>query len=101
MVAKSGDALQNPYLIFENVARLKRYVDSIKHSGPVMVGSDCTKVRKRLNYPTQHGSHVLGTIFELSEVEVDDEEDLDEIVERTIKKNAHATQVRAIIAKVF
>lgn len=34
-------------------------------------------------------------------MEVDDDEDLDEIVERTIKKNAHATQARAILAKVL
>lgn len=46
-----------------------------------------------------HGSHVLGTVFDLADVE-DDEEDLDEIVERTIKKKAHATQARAILAKV-
>ncbi|KAF8161385.1 hypothetical protein B0H34DRAFT_796185 [Crassisporium funariophilum] len=101
LVSKSIDALQNPYLIFENVARVKRYVDSINYKGPIIVGSDCTKVRKRLNFSTQHGlSHILGTVFDLSEVEVEDEDDLEEIVERTIKKNAHATQARAIISRV-
>ncbi|KAJ3851678.1 hypothetical protein EV368DRAFT_83283 [Lentinula lateritia] len=41
--AKSADALQNPYLIFENIARAKRYYDSISYLGPVIAGSDCTK----------------------------------------------------------
>jgi hypothetical protein len=100
LVTKSVDALQNPYLIFENVARVKRYVDSVAYMGPIVVGSDCTKVRKRLNFSTQHGSHVLGTILDLADVEVDNAEDLDEIVERTVKEKAHATQARAIIAKV-
>lgn len=83
------------------MARVKRFVDSVKYSGPIVVASDCTKVRKRLNFSTQHGCHVLGTVFDLADVEVDDEDDLDEIVERTIKKKAHATQTRAILAKVF
>ncbi|KAF8162013.1 hypothetical protein BJ912DRAFT_935672 [Pholiota molesta] len=43
LVSKSVDALQNPYLIFENVARVKRYVDSINYKGPIVVRSDCTK----------------------------------------------------------
>jgi len=79
---------------------VKRYVDSVSYLGPIIVGSDCTKVRKRLNFSTQHGSHVLGTILDLADVEVDNAEDLDDIVERTIKEKAHATQARAIIAKV-
>ncbi|KAJ3502810.1 hypothetical protein NLJ89_g8719 [Agrocybe chaxingu] len=100
LVTKSSDALQNPYLIFENVARVKRYVDSVKYTGPILVGSDCTKVRKRLNFSTQHGSHILGTTLDLAEVEVDSVEDIDEIVERTVRQKAHATQVRAILARI-
>ena len=80
---------------------MKRYVDSVSYLGPIIVGSDCTKVRKRLNFSTQHGSHVLGTILDLADVEVDNTEDLDVIVERAIKEKAHATQARAIIAKVY
>ncbi|KAF9548288.1 hypothetical protein CPC08DRAFT_729533 [Agrocybe pediades] len=100
LVSSSENALQNPYLIFDNMAHVKRYVDSIKYKGPIIVGSDCTKVRKRLNYSTQHGSHILGTIFPLHEVEVDNQEDIDEIVNRAMKEKAHATQARAIIAKI-
>ncbi|PPR05427.1 hypothetical protein CVT24_007952 [Panaeolus cyanescens] len=100
LVANSSDALQNPYLIPENVARVKRYVDSIGYKGPIVIGSDCTKVKKCLNFSTQHGCHVLGTVFSLSTVEVDDAGDIDEIVERTVKEKAFATQARAILAKI-
>ncbi|KAJ3489093.1 hypothetical protein NLJ89_g11559 [Agrocybe chaxingu] len=100
LVTKSSDALQNPYLIFENVTRVKRYIDSVKYGGPVFVGSDCTKVRKRLNFSAQHGSHILGMTLDLADVEVDSVEDIDEIVERTVRKKAHATQVRAILTRI-
>ncbi|KAF4618575.1 hypothetical protein D9613_009688 [Agrocybe pediades] len=100
LVSNSGDAMQNPYLIFENMVRVKHYVDSVKYTGPTIVGSDCTKVRKRLNYSTQHGSHILGTVFPLHEVEVDDQADIDDIVNCAMKEKGHATQARAIIAKI-
>lgn len=52
LVAKSEDALTNPYLIFENVARVKHLVDSVKYTGPVAVAGDCTKVCACLAYST-------------------------------------------------
>ncbi|KAF9526823.1 hypothetical protein CPB83DRAFT_837122 [Crepidotus variabilis] len=97
---KSGNSLRNPALIFENVARVKRYVDLVNYTGPVFKASDATKVRKRLNYSAKLGAHVLGTIFDLSEVEVENAKSIDNIVKRTAKEKAFATQTRAIIAKV-
>ncbi|KAJ3845783.1 hypothetical protein EV368DRAFT_70439, partial [Lentinula lateritia] len=82
---KSVDALQNPYLIFENVARVKRYCDSISYSGPVIAGSDCTKVKKHMNFSVQFGCHILGTIMPMEMVEVESTEDIDEIVQQTVK----------------
>lgn len=92
--------MQTPYLVYENVARLKRYLDSVKYQGPVLIAADCTKVRKRMNFSTQFGCHVLGTTFDLADVEVEDAEDINEIVDRAVKKKAVASQARAIIAKV-
>ncbi|KAF9034576.1 hypothetical protein BJ165DRAFT_1534007 [Panaeolus papilionaceus] len=100
LVANSSDTLQNPYLIPENVARMKRYVDLIGYKGPIVIGSDCTKVKKCLNFSTQHGCHVLGTVFDLSAVEVDNADDIDEIVDWTVKQKAFVTQARAILAKI-
>ncbi|KAG6884295.1 hypothetical protein C0992_006567 [Termitomyces sp. T32_za158] len=57
-------------------------------------------VQKRLSYSTQHGSHILGTVMDLAEVEVEDAEDIDEIVDQTVKTRAHASQARAVLAKV-
>jgi hypothetical protein len=100
LVAKSDDALTNPYLIFENVARVKRLVDSVKYTGPVAVAGDCTKVRARLAYSTDFGSHVLGSVLPLENCVVDEYEDINSIVEDITKAKAAATQVRAILIKV-
>lgn len=100
LTAKSVDALQNPALIYENVARVKRLVDSIKYTGPIAIAGDCTKVRARLTYSNDFGSHVLGSTLPLDKCEVDSSDDIDEIIERIASQGVLATQVRAILVKV-
>ncbi|KAF8060260.1 hypothetical protein FPV67DRAFT_1632538 [Lyophyllum atratum] len=100
LVANTEDVLQNPYLIYENFARVKRFVDMVKYTGPVAIGSDCTKVRARLTYSTDYGGHILGSILPLDACEVDDTEDIDKIIKKVKSKKALATQVRAVLAKI-
>ncbi|KAJ7269009.1 hypothetical protein C8J57DRAFT_1066950 [Mycena rebaudengoi] len=100
IVAKSEDALQNPYLIYENVARVKRLMDSLKYGGPIAVAGDCTKVRKRLTYSNDFGGHILGAVLPLDECIAEDPEDISRVIERIIKAKAEATQVRAILVKI-
>ena len=100
LVANSEDALQNPSLVYENMARIKRLVDSIKYAGPVAIAGDCTKVRPRLTYSTDFGGHVLGSTLSLSACEVENSDDIDTIIANVAKKKVLATQVRAILVKV-
>jgi hypothetical protein len=100
LVTKSVDALTNAYLIFENVARVKRLVGSIKYTGPVAVAGDCTKVHARLAYSTDFGSHVLGSVLPLEDCVVDEYKDIDIVFAAITKAKAEATQVRAILIKV-
>lgn len=94
------DSLTNPYLIFENVARVKRLVDAVKYMGPVTVAGDCTKVRARLAYSTDFGSHILGSVLPLEECVVNEYDDISKIVSEITEANSAATQVRAILMKV-
>ncbi|KAJ7079838.1 hypothetical protein C8R44DRAFT_654000, partial [Mycena epipterygia] len=100
LVAKSEDALHNPYLIFENMARVKRLADSIHYSGPVGVAGDCTKVRKRLAYSSDFGGHILGSVWELEDCIAEDPDDIKRAIEEITNAKAEATQVRAILIKV-
>ncbi|KAJ7430573.1 hypothetical protein B0H11DRAFT_1942811 [Mycena galericulata] len=79
LVANSEDALRNPTLVYENIARVKRLADSIKYSGPVAVAGDCTKVRKRLTYSNDFGGHILGGVLPLEECIAEDREDIERI----------------------
>ncbi len=103
LVAKSEDVLTNPSLYFENICRVKRLVDTVGYTGPVAVSGDCTKVRQRLTYSTDFGSHILGSdisIVPLDQCEVEEIEDIDKIIAKIKQNKAMATQVRAILVKV-
>lgn len=92
--------MQNPYLVWDNMLRLKRLVVAMKFEGGIAVAGDCTKVRTCLTYSTDFGSHVLGSVLPLEECEVNETEDIDEVIAEIKKKKATASQARAIIAKV-
>jgi hypothetical protein len=94
------DIMQNPSLIYENMARVKRLVDSIKYMGPIAIAGDCTKVRARLTYSNDFGSHIIGSTLPLDKCEVDSSDDIDEIIEKIANQKVLATQVRAILVKV-
>lgn len=105
LVANSKDALQNPDLIFENMARAKRTADLRKYTGPVGVIGDGTKVRQKTSFSNsfsgkEGGGHVLGTTFPLSECRVTEASDIDRIIKRAKDEKAIASQARAILVVV-
>ena len=100
MVSTSEDALKNPELIYENVARVKRLVDSIGYLGPVAAAADCTKVRARLTYSNGFGNHILGSVLPLHHCTVNSADDITSVVDNIVKSKAMASQVWAILLKV-
>ncbi|TFY78129.1 hypothetical protein EWM64_g5878 [Hericium alpestre] len=100
LVANSEDALQNPSLVFENMACVKWFMDAIKYDGPVAFAGDCTKVRARLSYSNSSGGHVLGSTLPLDECVVDNSDDIEIIIDQAKSQKVIATQVCAILAKI-
>jgi hypothetical protein len=100
LVSNSEDALQNPYLVWENMLRLARLIKAMKFCGAITIAADCTKVRARLTYSTDFGSHILGSVLPLEECEVNETEDIDDVIAHIKKNKGFASQARAIIAKV-
>ncbi|KAJ7739624.1 hypothetical protein B0H14DRAFT_3515756 [Mycena olivaceomarginata] len=100
LVEKSEDSLQNPYLVYENIARVKCLIDTIKYTGPVAVAGDCTKVRKRLTYSPDFGGHILGSVLPFDQCIVENPEEIDAVIAKIMKAKAEASQVRAILVKV-
>ena len=82
------------------MARFKRLADQVKYTGPVSIGGDCTKLRQRLSYSNDFGSHILGSVLPMDQCEVRDIEDIDTAIDRIKNQKGMATQVRAIMVKV-
>ena len=82
------------------MARFKRLADSLKYAGPVAIAGDCTKLRQRLSYSNDFGSHVLGSVLPMDECEVQDAEDINTAIDRIKNQKAMATQVCPIMVKV-
>ncbi|CAG8855540.1 27273_t:CDS:2, partial [Gigaspora margarita] len=55
-------ALHDPELCFENVAQVKRLVDTIKYTGPIIAMSDNTKIKERLGFSSLFGCIVGSTL---------------------------------------
>ncbi|KAG6906610.1 hypothetical protein DXG01_012964 [Tephrocybe rancida] len=100
LVANLEDVLQNPHLVYENVACVKRFVDSINYTGLLVVASDCTKVRSQLTFSTDYGAHVLGSVLPLEAVKVDDTEDIDRIIKKVRDNKVLAMQILKMAARV-
>ncbi|CDO76768.1 hypothetical protein BN946_scf185028.g19 [Trametes cinnabarina] len=100
VLKRSPDVLSKPDLDYENVARVKRLMDLLKYNGPVAVAGDCTKVRQRLSYSNDHGSHVLGSTLSLEDCAIAEVDDITRLVERVKKEKQYASQVRAILVKI-
>ncbi|KAF9020418.1 hypothetical protein BDZ89DRAFT_1203567 [Hymenopellis radicata] len=100
LVTNSADALQNPYLIYENVARVRRYMDRIGYDGPIAAAGDCTKVKARLSYSTATGSHIIGSVLPMDECVVEDASDIENITDRVSEERALAKQVRAVLLQI-
>lgn len=79
---------------------MKRLIDTLGYKGPVAVAGDCTKVRARLTYSNDMGSHILGSVLDLSETAVKSTDDIEKITTRILKEKKLATQTRAILVKV-
>lgn len=75
-------------------------MDALKYDGPVAIAGDCTKVRQRLTYSNDHGSHILGSTLPFEDCIVNDTEDISRLVGRIGEEKQYASQVRAILIKV-
>jgi hypothetical protein len=100
LTAKSSDALQNPDLVYENVARCTRLRDALNETSPVGYSSDCTKAKPRMGFSNNFGGHVLGSTLRLEDSAVSSIEDIEIIIQRAKDEGLIATQVRVVMVKV-
>ncbi|TFY65415.1 hypothetical protein EVG20_g5598 [Dentipellis fragilis] len=100
IVSKTPDVLQNPALVFENVVRIRSFVDKVGYMGPIALAGDCTKIRAALTYSDSFGGHIMGSTLSPEECMIRNHEDIDKVITHIESKDAKAKQVRAILAKI-
>lgn len=76
IAAQTSRHMDSPYLSPHNIGRLVNDIAHRGHQGvPIVLAMDCTVVKGRLAHCTMFGSHILGGMKPLSEVEVNTRED--------------------------
>ncbi|KAG6883721.1 hypothetical protein C0993_004308 [Termitomyces sp. T159_Od127] len=100
LVASLDDTLQNPHLIYENLAKVKHLVDAVGYTGPVSFASDCTKVRPRLTYSNDYGGHVLGSMLCMESCKVSDVTNIGDVISKVKEEKTLSTQVRVYMVKI-
>ena len=91
--------LTNPTLCFENVARFKRFLNSVGYNKPIVAMSDNTKLRPRLRYSSQMGC-IIGSTFSNNETNINTYDDISITINKIKENNAVAKYVRAYILQV-
>ncbi|CAG8559008.1 22567_t:CDS:2, partial [Gigaspora rosea] len=86
-------ALHNPELCLKNIVQVKRLVDTIKYTGPIIAMSDNTKLKERLEFSSLYG-YIVGSTLSTELTKVSSYEDIYQIVNTIKSQNAIASQVR-------
>ncbi|CAG8840103.1 37798_t:CDS:2, partial [Gigaspora margarita] len=86
-------ALHNSELCFENIAQVKRLVDTIKYTGPIIAMSNNTKLKERLGFSFLY-SCIVSLTLSTELTKVSSYKDIYQIVDMIKSHNAIASQVR-------
>ncbi|CAG8602206.1 26999_t:CDS:2 [Dentiscutata erythropus] len=94
--AYSPYALYDPELCFENIALVKRLVNTIEYAGPIIAMSDNTKIKERLGFSSIFGC-IVGSMLLTESTRVFIYEDVHQIVDMIKSRNAIASQVHVYL----
>ncbi|CAB4445037.1 unnamed protein product [Rhizophagus irregularis] len=95
----SENAINNPDLCYENVARFKRLLDVLNYKGPVAAMTDCTKLKTGLQYSSKLGCIVRSTL-DHSDCKIEIYDDIYDTVSNIKNKNAIVKDVRIYVLQV-
>ncbi|EXX71932.1 hypothetical protein RirG_074070 [Rhizophagus irregularis DAOM 197198w] len=93
------DYLTNPELCYENVARVKRLIDTVNYNGPICAMTDNTKLKPRLRYSPNLGC-IIGSTLSNEETTVNIYNDIPKIINNVKSENGIAKNVRAYILQI-
>ncbi|EXX63831.1 hypothetical protein RirG_148620 [Rhizophagus irregularis DAOM 197198w] len=95
----SKDTINNPDLCYENVARFKRLLDSLHYKGPVVVMTDCTILKSRLQYSTNLG-YIVESTLDQNDCKIETYNDIYKKISDIKQRNAIAKYVRIYVFQI-
>jgi len=98
--ASDTELITDPNLVLENIMKFANIAKGLKWEGPILLMTDCTKIRSKLVYSQELG-YITGSTLSSNEVSVSDINDIHARIKHIYEKNAIATQVRVIVLKVI
>ncbi|PKC03807.1 hypothetical protein RhiirA5_379876 [Rhizophagus irregularis] len=90
--AQSDLAINNPSICFENMAKFRKFLNSINYDVPIAASSDNTKLEEKLRYSASLNT-ILGSVLPLQETLVSSYNEIDTIVKKIQANNAIAKYV--------
>jgi hypothetical protein len=97
--ASNTELITDPNLVLENVAKFACIAKELKWEGPILLMTDCTKIRPKLVYSQELG-YITGSTLSPNEVSISNVNDIHAKIRYIYENNAIATQVRVITLKV-
>jgi hypothetical protein len=91
--------LTNPELCYENVACVKRLIDTINYNGLICAMTDNTKLKPQLRYSHNLGC-IIGLILSNKEMTVNIYNNISKIINNVKSENGIAKNVHAYILQV-
>ena len=97
--SQSDLTLDDLSICFENMAKFRRFLNSINYDRPIAASTDNTKLKEKLRYSASLGA-ILGSTLPLQETLVSSYNEIDTIVKKIQTNNAIAKYVRVYILQV-
>ncbi|GBC29582.2 uncharacterized protein OCT59_008720 [Rhizophagus irregularis] len=97
--AKDQDVFTNPELSFENIVQFAKVASDYHWKGPVILMTDCTKLRPKVVYSQEFGA-IMGSVLPSNQTKVSTYEDIHATMKLIRENNAVANQIRGFILKI-
>ncbi|CAG8649425.1 16588_t:CDS:2, partial [Gigaspora rosea] len=88
-------ALNDPSICFENMAKFKKFLNSINYDGPIAASTDNTKLEEKLRYSAGLDA-ILGSMLPLHETLVTSYNEIDTIIKKIQANNAIAKYIKNV-----
>ena len=88
--ASNTELITDPNLVLDNVTKFACIAKELKWEGPILLMTDCTKIRSKLVYSQELG-YITGSTLPSSEVSVSDINDIHEKIRNIYENDALAT----------